>query len=36
MEDAQEIVHNLSLWFENVFDQSWRSVDDLFGFNRIS
>lgn len=32
MEDAQEIVHNLGSWFENVFDEGWRSVDDLFGF----
>lgn len=31
MENAEEIVHNLGTWFENVFDRGWRSVDDLFG-----
>lgn len=29
MENAQEIVHNLGLWFENIFDRGWRSADDL-------
>ncbi|MGB3760925.1 MAG: DUF1822 family protein [Rivularia sp. (in: cyanobacteria)] len=31
MENTQKVVHNLSTWFENVFEQGWRSVDDLFG-----
>ena len=31
MENAQEIVHDLGSWFENVFDRGWRSVDDFLG-----
>jgi hypothetical protein len=29
MTNPQKIVHNLSLWFENVFTQGWQSVDDF-------
>lgn len=30
MENTQKAVQNLSSWFENIFDEGWRSVDDLF------
>jgi hypothetical protein len=30
MENTQKAVHNLSLWFENVFDGGFCAVDDLF------
>ncbi len=30
MNNTQKAVHNLSLWFENVFDGGFSSVDDLF------
>lgn len=29
MKNTPEIRQNLSLWFENVFDEGWRSVGDL-------
>lgn len=29
MEKTETIVQNLSSWFDNLFDEGWRSVDDL-------
>jgi hypothetical protein len=29
MENTQDIVQNLSLWFDNTFELGWQSVDDL-------
>ncbi len=32
VENTQKPVQNLSSWFEDVFNEGWRSVDDLFSF----
>ncbi|MEM7552545.1 MAG: DUF1822 family protein [Cyanobacteria bacterium P01_A01_bin.84] len=29
VENTRETLHNLSLWFENIFDEGWRSLDDF-------
>lgn len=29
MENTQKVVHDLSLWFDNIFNEGWQSVDDF-------